>query len=72
MAIVCIAGVDTGIGKTAVAELLLSQGKKDKAVEIYTRLAEKKGVTPFVAKRLKQLNIAYKRIAAEGQNHGVQ
>jgi hypothetical protein len=52
------------------AELLLSQGKKDKAVEIYTKIAEKKGVTPFVAKRLKQLNITYQRVAPEGQPPG--
>jgi hypothetical protein len=43
------------------AEFLLAQGKKDKAAEIYSRIASANGVTPFVAKRLTQLNIVYSK-----------
>ena len=37
------------------AEIFLAQGKKKEAAEIYASIARKKGVTPFVAKRLKEL-----------------
>jgi len=39
------------------AELLLSQGKEKEAAELFASVSEKKGVTPWVSKRLGFLNI---------------
>ena len=39
------------------AELLLAQGKEKEAAELFTGISDKKGVTPWVSKRLSFLNI---------------
>ena len=39
------------------AELLLAQGKEKEAAELFTDISEKKGITPWVSKRLGFLNI---------------
>ena len=44
------------VSDVTLAEVLLSKGKKAEAAEIFSRVAEKKGTTHWVAKRISQLN----------------
>jgi len=39
------------------AELLLAQGKEKEASELFAHVSENKGITPWVSKRLRRLNI---------------
>ena len=39
------------------AELLLAQGKEKEAAELFAGISDKKGVTPWISKRLGFLNI---------------
>ena len=39
------------------AELYLAQGRRDDAAAMYSRIVRERGVSPFVAKRLKELGI---------------
>jgi len=49
---------DDQIDLVTHAELLLAQGKRKEAAEIYHQLSENKGVTHWVSKRLRQLSVA--------------
>ncbi len=48
---------DEQISTVTHAEILLAQGKEKEAIKLYTHVSEKRGVTPFVSKRLRELNI---------------
>ncbi|MFA6472924.1 MAG: hypothetical protein WCU00_12880, partial [Candidatus Latescibacterota bacterium] len=48
---------DDQIDLVTHAELLLAQGKRKEAAEIFHQLSEKKGVTHWVSKRLRQFSL---------------
>jgi hypothetical protein len=49
------------------AELLMAQGRRDLARDIYERIARERGVSPFVAKRLQQLRVGRSETTAEAE-----
>jgi hypothetical protein len=49
------------------AELLIAQGRRDLARDIYERITHARGVSPFVAKRLQQLTVGHSETAAEAE-----
>ncbi len=48
---------DEQISAVTLAEVYLAQGKRDKAVELYRTVAKNRGVTAWVAQRLRELDI---------------
>jgi len=49
------------------AELLIAQGRRDLARDIYERISRERGVSPFVTKRLQQLRVSRSETSAEAE-----